>query len=194
MQFEKSKTKSKGRHYKRPVVCTGGVATLGEPSTAVTPLTRSLTAEYNLSVSAGHKATVYLDWLPLATALLSRMHWLFDLTGLFVGWDVKGLLVFLLIFILTADYVKNRRSSSFPPGPRAIPIVGNMFTLDHSRTHETMTQVDPNQPLFWLARIPPSPVASLPSWQRRTETCTVCEWARHGWWCSTVLKSWEKLW
>lgn len=74
------------------------------------------------------------------------MDWLFDLTGLLVGWDAKGLLVFLLIFILTADYVKNRRSSRFPPGPRAIPIVGNMFTLDHSRTHESLTQVDLNQP------------------------------------------------
>lgn len=62
-----------------------------------------------------------------------------------MGWDVKVLLLFLLIFILTADYLKNRRSGSFPPGPRGIPIVGNIFTLDHSRTHESLTQVDLNQ-------------------------------------------------
>lgn len=75
-----------------------------------------------------------------------RMHWIFDVAGSYVGLDVKGLLLFLLIFIVTADYFKNRRSSSFPPGPRGLPIVGNIFTLDHSRTHENLTEVDLKQP------------------------------------------------
>ncbi|XP_034002240.1 cytochrome P450 2J6-like [Trematomus bernacchii] len=61
--------------------------------------------------------------------------------GFLVDLDVKTLLLFLIIFILTADYLKNRRSGSFPPGPRAFPIVGNMFTLDHKRTHESMTKL-----------------------------------------------------
>ncbi|KAI3368833.1 hypothetical protein L3Q82_025810, partial [Scortum barcoo] len=43
------------------------------------------------------------------------------------------------VFILTADYIKNRRAANFPPGPRAWPIVGNIFTVDHNRTHESMT-------------------------------------------------------
>uniref|UniRef100_A0A673AMC5 Cytochrome P450 2J2-like n=1 Tax=Sphaeramia orbicularis TaxID=375764 RepID=A0A673AMC5_9TELE len=29
----------------------------------------------------------------------------------------------------------------FPPGPTALPIVGNIFTLDHKRTHESMTEL-----------------------------------------------------
>lgn len=70
------------------------------------------------------------------------MLWIFDLIGSSVVGDVKGLLFFLLIFILTADYLRNRRSGSFPPGPTAIPIIGNIFSLDHSRTHESLTQVD----------------------------------------------------
>lgn len=56
-------------------------------------------------------------------------------------WDIKSLLLFAAVFILTVDYIKNRRPANFPPGPRAWPIVGNMFTVDHKRTHESMTQL-----------------------------------------------------
>lgn len=66
----------------------------------------------------------------------------FSVFGSFMDWDVKGLLLFLVIFILTADYIKNRRPANFPPGPWSFPIVGSIFTLDHNRTHEIFTQVD----------------------------------------------------
>ena len=62
-------------------------------------------------------------------------------TGFYFAWDVKSLLLFLAVFILTTDYIKNRRPVSFPPGPWALPVVGNMFTVDHSRTHESLTEV-----------------------------------------------------
>ncbi|GLD50334.1 uncharacterized protein AKAME5_002790700 [Lates japonicus] len=62
-------------------------------------------------------------------------------SGSCVDWDVRSLLLFLVVFILTLDYVKNRRPVSFPPGPWAFLIVGNIFTVDHSRTHESMTQL-----------------------------------------------------
>ncbi|CAJ1060407.1 Hypothetical predicted protein [Xyrichtys novacula] len=58
-----------------------------------------------------------------------------------VNWDVKSLLLFATIFILTMDCIKNRRPSSFPPGPWAFPIVGNIFSVDHSKTHESMIQL-----------------------------------------------------
>lgn len=58
-----------------------------------------------------------------------------------LNWDVRSLLLFMVIFILTADYIKNRQPPSFPPGPRALPIVGNMFTVDHKRIHESFVQV-----------------------------------------------------
>ncbi|XP_029284837.1 cytochrome P450 2J2-like [Cottoperca gobio] len=61
--------------------------------------------------------------------------------GSFVNWDVRSLLLFTAVFILTADYFKNRQPGSFPPGPRALPIVGNIFTVDYKRTHESMTQL-----------------------------------------------------
>lgn len=69
------------------------------------------------------------------------MDTIFSVIGSYVDWDVKSLLLFTVVFILTADYVKNRRPANFPPGPRAFPIVGNMFTVDHNRTHESLTQL-----------------------------------------------------
>ncbi|XP_020505723.2 cytochrome P450 2J2-like [Labrus bergylta] len=61
--------------------------------------------------------------------------------GTYVNWDVQSFLLFTAIFILTADYIKNRRPASFPPGPWALPIIGNIFSVDHNRTHESMTQL-----------------------------------------------------
>lgn len=57
------------------------------------------------------------------------------------NWDVRGLLLFLVIFILVADYIKNRQPASFPPGPRALPVIGNMLSVDHKRLHESCVQL-----------------------------------------------------
>ncbi|XP_029905554.1 cytochrome P450 2J2-like [Myripristis murdjan] len=55
--------------------------------------------------------------------------------------NIQSLLFFTVLFLLIADYVKTRRPSSFPPGPWALPFVGNIFTVDFNRTHETLTQL-----------------------------------------------------
>ncbi|XP_035509345.1 cytochrome P450 2J6-like [Morone saxatilis] len=65
----------------------------------------------------------------------------FSVIGSYVDWDIRGLLLFAAVFLLTADYVKNRRSAGFPPGPFPLPIVGNMFSVNYSRTHESLTQL-----------------------------------------------------
>ncbi|XP_040895603.1 cytochrome P450 2J6-like [Toxotes jaculatrix] len=64
-----------------------------------------------------------------------------SMIGSYIDWDFKSLLLFMAVFILTADYVKNRQQASFPPGPWAFPIVGNILTVDHSRAHESLTQL-----------------------------------------------------
>uniref|UniRef100_UPI003AAE8D86 cytochrome P450 2J6-like n=1 Tax=Centroberyx gerrardi TaxID=166262 RepID=UPI003AAE8D86 len=61
----------------------------------------------------------------------SSVHWV----------DAQSLLLFTVVFFLIADYIKNRRPSSFPPGPWALPFVGNIFTVDFNRTHENLTQL-----------------------------------------------------
>uniref|UniRef100_A0A3Q1GWF8 Cytochrome P450 2J2-like n=1 Tax=Acanthochromis polyacanthus TaxID=80966 RepID=A0A3Q1GWF8_9TELE len=58
-----------------------------------------------------------------------------------MDWDFKSLLLFTVVFIIAADFVKNRRPAGFPPGPWAFPIVGNMFSVDQTRTHEALTQL-----------------------------------------------------
>ncbi|XP_051809807.1 cytochrome P450 2J2-like [Acanthochromis polyacanthus] len=65
----------------------------------------------------------------------------FSLVGSHLGWDFKTLLLFTLIFIIAADFMKFRRPAGFPPGPWGLPIVGSMFSLDHTRTHEVFTQL-----------------------------------------------------
>lgn len=75
----------------------------------------------------------------------SRMESFFATVASYVEWDFKSLLLFVAVFIITADYIKNRRPAGFPPGPPALPIVGNMFTLDMNRTHESLMQVYPQK-------------------------------------------------
>ncbi|CAJ1060406.1 cytochrome P450 2J2-like [Xyrichtys novacula] len=61
--------------------------------------------------------------------------------GTYLIWDVKSLLLFTAIFVLTVDYIKNLRPPGFPPGPWALPVVGNTFSVDHNKTHESLTQI-----------------------------------------------------
>ncbi|XP_044056042.1 uncharacterized protein LOC122877915 [Siniperca chuatsi] len=66
---------------------------------------------------------------------------IFSVMGSYVIRDVKSLLLFTAVFILIADYIKNRRPASYPPGPWEFPTVGNIFTVDHNRAHESLTQL-----------------------------------------------------
>ncbi|XP_056282520.1 cytochrome P450 2J4-like [Pseudoliparis swirei] len=54
--------------------------------------------------------------------------------------DGRSLLLFALVLLLTAEYLRARRPRSFPPGPRAFPLVGNMFSLDPGKVHGDMTE------------------------------------------------------
>ncbi|MED6241896.1 hypothetical protein ATANTOWER_029586 [Ataeniobius toweri] len=65
----------------------------------------------------------------------------FSIFGFFIAWDLKSLLTFVVVFIITADYIKNRRPVGFPPGPGALPVVGNIFTWDQSRPHEKLMEL-----------------------------------------------------
>nr|XP_040041247.1 cytochrome P450 2J6-like [Gasterosteus aculeatus aculeatus] len=66
---------------------------------------------------------------------------IFSICGSCFNLDVKNFLIFAVVFLLSADYIKNRRPGSFPPGPPALPIVGHIFNLDYTRVHVSLTQL-----------------------------------------------------
>lgn len=67
-----------------------------------------------------------------------------QLSGVSSAWlwlDGRSLLLFTLVVLVTAEYLRARRPSGFPPGPWPFPLVGNMFSLDPSNVHGDMTKV-----------------------------------------------------
>uniref|UniRef100_A0A665TUG2 Cytochrome P450 2J6-like n=1 Tax=Echeneis naucrates TaxID=173247 RepID=A0A665TUG2_ECHNA len=49
--------------------------------------------------------------------------------------DSSSLLIFTLVFLVIAACLRNRRPRNFPPGPLALPLVGNVFSLDLRNAH-----------------------------------------------------------
>ncbi|XP_061095520.1 cytochrome P450 2J2-like [Conger conger] len=63
------------------------------------------------------------------------------LYSLLEGLDIKGLLVFLIAFLLITDFLKHRNPPNFPPGPWSLPVVGNVFHIDAKQPHIYLTKL-----------------------------------------------------
>lgn len=74
--------------------------------------------------------------------------WLCDL---FLLSDLKGMLLLSIFAILLVLYfLKKKDPPKFPPGPLALPLLGNVFSIESKQPHIYLTQVRGQNHVFIL--------------------------------------------
>ena len=49
--------------------------------------------------------------------------------------DTRGVLIFIFVFLILADYLRNRSPSNFPPGPWTFPIIRDTYRVHPNKMH-----------------------------------------------------------
>ena len=55
--------------------------------------------------------------------------------------DTRGVLIFIFVFLILADYLRNRSPSDFPPGPWTLPIIRDTYRVDPNKMHLNFEEV-----------------------------------------------------
>uniref|UniRef100_A0AAQ6ITU8 Cytochrome P450, family 2, subfamily N, polypeptide 13 n=1 Tax=Anabas testudineus TaxID=64144 RepID=A0AAQ6ITU8_ANATE len=63
------------------------------------------------------------------------------LWGLFLWLDLRGMLFFIFTVLLIVHFVNKKDPPNFPPGPLALPFLGNVFNIEHKQPHIYLTKL-----------------------------------------------------
>lgn len=75
-----------------------------------------------------------------------------DLLHVYEWVDIKTTLIFLFVFLLLSDYVRNKAPKNFPPGPWSLPIIGHLHHIDHAKIHLQLAKVNTICIFVWMCK------------------------------------------